>query len=611
MQMKLLRSMAALVLLSPAVSALAQGPETSVPLNDLSFFKPVSSNWQIAADVTADPGKAEDLRLVAGAGVLANLPDAAHREDIYSKEEFGDLDLEFDFVMAAHSNSGVYLQGRYEIQLLDSWGKKNPYFGDCGGVYERWNDAKPEGQQGFEGTAPRLNAAMAPGLWQHMKISFQAPRFDAKGNKIAHARVLSVELNGLTVIENVELTGPTRGAMAQQEVAKGPLRIQGDHGPVAFRNMKYRHYNQPPVTISNLSYRWYNLAKGDDKSGRKPDEVGSMKDLTWEAGPNAERYIMVISGSLKIPAEGTYVFEQMNYGSGSLAIDGMPAISHEYGQHRGSVKLSAGDHTFELRYAKEENWYPSGLGLSVEGPNVRRTALNPISSVAIPDPTDPIGADVGSEPYILRCFVDVTEGGKRHRITHAANVGSPLGAHFTINLDNGALVQSWRGPFMDATPMWHDRGDGSSVPAGAVQLLGDLPQVIQMSPDQTGRPAAYSEADGYRFVRYTLDAAGYPTFVYTVYGWEVTDKIIPDAEGKSLIRELSFAGSGKANTFFSLGRGSRIELAAKGLYAVNGRDYYLKPLLPAKAKPVMYNSNGQDEFLLPVSAGTIKYMIMW
>jgi hypothetical protein len=90
-------------------------------------------------------------------------------------------------MMAKGSNSGIYLQGRYEVQLLDSWNVVNVKAGDNGGIYERWNDDKPEGQKGYEGHAPRQNASRAPGLWQHIKISFQAPRFNATGQKTENA----------------------------------------------------------------------------------------------------------------------------------------------------------------------------------------------------------------------------------------------------------------------------------------------------------------------------------------------------------------------------------------------------------------------------------------
>jgi hypothetical protein len=73
------------------------------------------------------------------------------------------LILKLDYMMAKGSNSGIYLQGRYEVQLLDSWGVRNPRPGDNGGIYERWDEARGKGNEGFQGHAPRHNASRAPG----------------------------------------------------------------------------------------------------------------------------------------------------------------------------------------------------------------------------------------------------------------------------------------------------------------------------------------------------------------------------------------------------------------------------------------------------------------
>jgi hypothetical protein len=108
------------------VFALRSFAQETVSLNDLSFWKPTGkANWQIAGDVTADLTKNETMTTQAGKGILVNLPDANNRANLLSAAEYGDVDVEFDFMMASHSNSGFYLQGRYEIQLLDSWGVKN------------------------------------------------------------------------------------------------------------------------------------------------------------------------------------------------------------------------------------------------------------------------------------------------------------------------------------------------------------------------------------------------------------------------------------------------------------------------------------------------------
>lgn len=135
------------------------------------------------------------------------------------------------------ANSGIYFMGRYEIQILDSHGVDALRFYHCGGVYERhkW----PE-NYGYEGTAPRVNAARPAGEWQTYEITFRAPRFDVEGKKIQNAMFVKVVHNGIVIHENQEVTGPTRAAAFGDEKPLGPLMIQGDHGPVALRNVRIR-----------------------------------------------------------------------------------------------------------------------------------------------------------------------------------------------------------------------------------------------------------------------------------------------------------------------------------------------------------------------------------
>ena len=85
---------------------------------------------------------------------------------------------------------------------------------------------------------PKINACKAPGEWQKYEIHFQAPRFDADGKKTGNARFLKVILNGKVLHENVEMKKQTPGGVTGREHATGPLMFQGNHGPVAYRNIK-------------------------------------------------------------------------------------------------------------------------------------------------------------------------------------------------------------------------------------------------------------------------------------------------------------------------------------------------------------------------------------
>jgi len=223
---------------SNAASA-AELEKISLIGGDFSSWRGETGDWQIVGDVKLAPDDNRKLAAVDGAGTALNGPRGRTRH-LISKLEHGDVEAHIEFVVPKGSNSGVYFQGRYEIQVLDSWGVKPEQLkhGDCGGIYQRWDrKRKPPG---YEGHPPRVNASRPPGQWQTFDVVFRAPRFDADGKKTANAKFVKVVHNGKLVHENVELTGPTRAAAFADEKPTGPLMLQGDHGPVAYRNVWLR-----------------------------------------------------------------------------------------------------------------------------------------------------------------------------------------------------------------------------------------------------------------------------------------------------------------------------------------------------------------------------------
>ena len=262
------------VFLSSTLVAKATLPKT-VPFNDLSAFKPVSSNWQIVGDATADLSGDKILNGTPGIGTLICIPTKEAREHLFTNFHHGDLELECEVMVPIKSNSGLYFQGRYEIQILDSWGQDPPRHADIGGIYQRWDMTKENpADRGYEGHAPRVNAAKKAGEWQHFKIIFRAPRFDPLGNRIERARFEEVWLNGELLHDSVPLNGPTRSSAWEDEVPLGPLMIQGDHGPVALRNMKVRHLDIPNPSTDRPQV----LIIGDSISlGYTPVLMGMLK----------------------------------------------------------------------------------------------------------------------------------------------------------------------------------------------------------------------------------------------------------------------------------------------------------------------------------------------
>jgi len=177
--------------------------------------------WVVGA-AAADATDARKLTATSAGKELVNIKPGS---DLISEDKYGDCTVEVEFMIPKGSNSGVYLMGEYEVQILDSYGKadKDLKPGDMGGIYTY--------------AAPRTNATRKPGEWQKFVIEFQAPKFEGT-KKVSNAKFLKVTFNDAVIHENVECKGPTPGGLTGKEMAEGPLMFQGDHGQVALRNIK-------------------------------------------------------------------------------------------------------------------------------------------------------------------------------------------------------------------------------------------------------------------------------------------------------------------------------------------------------------------------------------
>ena len=139
-------------------------------------------------------------------GAMSNTPPA---NNLISKEKFKDFKLDAEYRVQAGSNSGLYLRGRYELQVLDDFGKP----------------AEKTGHMAIYGwTPPAVNASKPAGEWQTMEAVLV-------GNRV------TVTLNGQKVHDNAEIQAITGGALDADETAPGPLLIQGDHNRVSYRRI--------------------------------------------------------------------------------------------------------------------------------------------------------------------------------------------------------------------------------------------------------------------------------------------------------------------------------------------------------------------------------------
>jgi hypothetical protein len=579
--------------------------QTKIDGSNLDAFQKPGGNWHIAGDARVSLTENNSITFTDGTGILVNQPNNTAHEDLFFNFQHGDLDIEFDYLMAKGSNSGIYLQGRYEVQLLDSWTVLNPKSSDNGGIYECWDSTKPDGQKGYQGYAPRQNVSLAPGLWQHMKISFQAPKFKG-GQKISNAKILKVELNGVLIQENVEMACVTRGAVDGTEVAAGPLRIQGDHGPIAFRNIVVSVFDKPKPVVTDINYSVYKgkfTSEPDYKNTKALSQNTSPIITALINGLPANEFLVRYTGILHITVPGMYHFNMATFGGGGiLKINNNIIIPYKEWSGSAEINLPAGNLPFELMYAKYVDWAKPSLIISATGPGIREFLISD-GSIPSAEEVDPILVDA-AEKNMLRSFMDLPVGG---RVTHGVSVGSTEKMHYTYDMDNGMIVQVWRGNFLDATPMWHERGDGSSRPAGTVKYFGKPMLNIEKLATPNTPWAKDTTGSGFKPKGYVLDDKGRPSFKYFIYGAAVTD-VIRVLENREGIHRETTIENGSDNMYMRIAEGSKIEMIADGLYIIDDKSYYVK--IDTGEKSIIRDQEGRKELIVPVKT-KLSYTILF
>ncbi len=591
-------------------------PSQTISLTELTAFEELSANWSLASKVYANRNEKNALEIEPGTGILANQPQEEARGNLFTTFEHGDLDLELEFMMPESSNSGVYLQSRYEVQLFDSWGKDSVRFSDCGGIYQRWNN-----NQGFDGHAPRTNASYAPGLWQHLSIKFEAPRFDSSGKKVQDAIFREVKLNGVVVHENVTVSGPTRAAAFDDEQPTAPLMLQGDHGPVAFRNIHYKSYGFEKVELSNISYEYYEgkFSTPDTLTTLKPKDSGTTDSISYQLSPQPQGYALVFSGTLNAPTSGGYLMTLNSAGASWLWIDDKMVVDHSEGQNLGSpgngqVQLESGEHSFKLIFNKPGRGWRRGLAWKYEGPEIPATALQAPGSIPKQKPPPPHVVEASSEPVLQRGFWWVDEETKK---THTLAVGLPSQVNYVYDLRSGALLAGWGGDFVDATQMWHSRGVDQSLTAlGGIIPFQLHPPFAQLTSVQASWPDSVDlESENFRYKGYQLNAERIPVFEYELSGGILYDQIEQQKEGRSLTRKIRTNFSRSASTWYCLvAEGSSVEKLPDGSYSVDDYRYYVTIDKSANA-PIERQQNGKTQLLLPLIAQNgeteASYTIIW
>lgn len=591
-------------------------PFTDLSLNDFSSFQPPTNNWRIVGNVVADRLKERAITSSDGTGILLNIGDTEAADHIFTSFEHGDMEIEFDVMMPLKSNSGIYFQGRYEVQLLDSWGVTELKYSDIGGIYQQKDDARGEGKEVYEGQAPKMNAAKAPGLWQHFKIIFHAPKFDEAGNKIKNAWFEEVWLNGVLIHANVEVSGPTEAAAFEDEKPRGPLMIQGDHGPVAIKNIKYKLYEDKKLSFSSLAYKEFEgtyqaLIAMDSLQLVSENEVGKL-DISELALSNS-RKIVSYSGTMEVPNDGDYLFKMGLNGGGLLLLDNDTIFNmnedygYDYQTRFTELALKKGSVPFVLMYNKKFPWRGE-LELKVEGPYMQSYSLiEPIIDTrARGTETEKILIEPKEGVIAQRTFL-MHKGVKK---TFSISVGSPLGIHYAFDLSRGSLLMAWDGRFLDATPMWDSRGESQLAEPNEFYISSHGGYEFAYLEGEKSNWPHMDDDIGLKQLGYEFNGEGVPVFLSQIAGTTIRNTLKP-SNSRKIERHIEV--NGNKTIWHKLAQGEHIEALPNNVYMVNDESYYIEIAESSQLKPIIRNSNGKAELIMEVPSGKqrINYSIIW
>jgi hypothetical protein len=219
---------------------------------------------------------------------------------------------------------------------------------------------------------------------------------------------------------------------------------------------------------------------------------------------------------------------------------------------------------------------------------------------------NPYILNVGSKPYLLRSYL-MFDGKKR---THVISVGTPEKVSYSYDLKQGALLQVWRGKFLDATEMWKDRGEPQlAKPLGTVLPLSAAPAIATLADKDAAWPDSIA-FDDLQNKGYVLDKNKVPTFLYTSNGADISDRIAVQNGGGSIERTIGISNS-KGLLYCRIAAGPVIEALKDNTFDVGNKAYTVK--VGADAKAFIRKTKDGQELLAPLAKGTasLTYSLSW
>jgi hypothetical protein len=581
-------------------------PFKTLALNDLENFQEGTNGWITAENVFMDRQTKYHCKIEQGKGIVVSQGD--NDNQLITRLEYGDLDLEMDFMLAKNSVGLLFLQGCYGIQLSDSWRSETLSAQSSGVILS-----------GDSNKLPALNVSKAPGLWQHLVVKFKAPRFDSSGTKVADALFTEVILNGKRIHKDVAVSQVTQFAPSKNEREKASLVMVSQFGPVAFRDIQYKNYEDKRIRTEAIGYKVYKglFREYDTLNGMKPLRTGTVDSIHWAVGD--KRAQVTFEGNLQVPADGDYLFKLRAGGPAWVLLNKELVVGNggtrDYTDARyGKIALKKGVHPFQIIYAN----YDESLVVEYEGPEMPLTKLTALTSERFVHAIEPFEYMPGNKAVVQRAFF--THHGKINPYTMC--VGVPEGLNYAFDLSTYSILSVWNGKFIDVGNMWLSRGESQmAMPLGAALELSGVPSVSQLADSKDPWIDTVDVVNNPFSKRgYRIDTSGLPVFTYTYNGLALEDYLHPGENTAGWERSVALKTNSSENMediFFLLGSGKFIERLPNGEYAIDDKKYYISAISGIDEKNlIIEKKKDRYELLLPVTVSPeaplkFNYSIIW
>ena len=394
-------------------------------------------------------GKGKQLLISAGESVESNI-------------RLGDSVITIEYLADLDAKAGIYLQGRYELSLVDADQEDALTFADSGGVQGRMPEVL--------GVAPLADVQQAPGQWQTLRIKFRAPRYDEASNKVANAMIIEASLNGETVQRNTLVPSFTAEPLSAWETSRAPTLIRVRDGQLAVRTLDVR-----PADFSNVSLPDASGAETNEENlvdfvsigknafqsfGCSECHAVTANDSSTKTGPNLfglfksaarERQIVETSENHRFTVKADF-----SYLERSVRSPGVELAIYETGDKQGEAFMPIMP-PYMKQTLPDQQLDAIGYYLQTLNPVWEQGPVIKLVESSGPEKYDPLQDDL---QFLVTDRVRLQRGPMEGVSARAIHVGLPNGVNYSFDPRVLGIAKVWQGGYLDMSGELTNRGGG-------------------------------------------------------------------------------------------------------------------------------------------------------